>query len=120
MKKKENKTINPVPKNDSQQKTRVLIEKISSDLKTVAEQYGGISDKLKTINEMLQKHESVRLKLEWGIEAIKNRLGTVDTKVDRIESELETVKLVVKDIDGRLEEKAAEYENRLKKIEVTR
>lgn len=78
--------------------TRVLLEKIHSDVKTVAEGHGVLSSKLTNIDERLSKIESTFFKNEWAIESIKSKVGTIDTKLDRIEN-------VVLDISGAVKER---------------
>jgi len=127
MAKKPNKKKEATLKYDSERETRVLLEQVRSEGKAVAEQYADIAKKLDKIDERLQKHDSVRFKLEWGIESLQSRVGTLDTKVDRIESELNTVKAAVMDVDGKvskldrkLDTVTQDYEDRLKKLEAVR
>lgn len=107
----------PTPEYNSRRETRVLFEQIHSEIKIVAEQYGGIAKKLDKIDNKLQEHNSILFKLEMGLETVKSRVGTIDTKVDRIEKELETIKLAIRDVDMRLSESMTDYEKRLHKLE---
>ena len=108
-----------IPNHDSQRETRILLEQIRSEVKTVAEQYGEIVKRLDRIDNKLEEHNSILFKLEMGLETVKSRVGTIDTKADRIERELESVKLAIKDVDARIGEKITEHENRLLKLETT-
>lgn len=119
MKKKSIRKSKPTPQYDSQRETRVLLEQIRSEVKTVAEQYGGVAKKLDKIDNKQQEHDSILFKLEMGLETVKSRVGTIDTKVDRIERELETIKLAIRDVDIRFGEKVTDYEKRLHKLEKT-
>lgn len=115
--KKDARKSRPTPEFNSQRETRVLLEQIRSEVKIVAEQHGDITKRLDKIDNKLQEHGSILFKLEMGLETVKSRVGTIDTKVDRIEKELETIKLAIKDVDLKLSESVADHEKRLHKLE---
>jgi peptidoglycan hydrolase CwlO-like protein len=101
--KRDNKKIKSTPEYDSQRETRVLLEDIHSEVKTVVEQHGSIVKKL-------DEH---------------------DKRFDRMESELTTVKMAVMDnsrdikelktgqqeIGQKLDTVIADHEHRLQKLE---
>lgn len=106
--KKNNKTPK-ADKTDLEQKTRVLLEEVRHGLNTIAEGHGALSSKLNNIDERLSKIESTFFKNEWAIESIKNKVGTIDTKLDRIENVVLDINNTIKDHGKRitkLEEKA--------------
>lgn len=93
---------------NSEREIRVLLEDIRHSVKTVAESHGALSSKLNNIDERLSKIESTFFKNEWAIESIKNKVGTVDTKLDRIENVVLDINNGIKDHGKRvtkLEEK---------------
>ncbi len=110
--KKGNKTSQN-KKFNSERETRVLLGKIHSEVKTIAEGHGALASKLGDIDKRLSKIESNSFKNEWNIESIKSKAGTIDTKVDRIEKELETVKNALLDIS----KSAKDHGKRITKLE---
>lgn len=105
---------------DSQRETRVLLEKIHSEVRTVAEGHGALVSKLDVVDTRLDevdnrlgKIEANSFKTEMNIESIKSKVGTIDIKADRIERELETVKNAVIDIGA----VTKGHEKRIKKVE---
>ena len=46
-----------------------------------------------------------------GVETVKSRVGTIDIRVDRIERELETANLAIKDVDISLGKKCSTTNN---------
>jgi len=120
------------PEYDSRRETRVLLEEMNKGIKTIAEQHGGVVKRLDKMDENIRKNDSVRFKLEWGIESLHSRVGTLDTKSDRIENELKAIKTAVMEVNKDVKKNAnaseemkekldtviADHENRLKKLEV--
>ena len=98
---------------DLERETRVLLEEIRHEVKTVAEGHGVIVSKLDDIDNMLRKNESDHFKIEMDVESIKSKTGTIDIKLDRIERELETVKNAVMDTSN----VTKDHEKRIKKVE---
>ncbi|MBU4478365.1 MAG: hypothetical protein KKH34_04685 [Candidatus Omnitrophica bacterium] len=103
-----------------ERETRVLLEEMNGRIKTIAEQHGDtvnrfdmVDGRLDKIDETLQRHDAKLYKLEWGLEGIKSKVGTMDIKLDRIERELETVKVAVLDTSS----KVIDHEHRLQKFE---
>src|SRR3989338_3324171 len=92
---KKNNTTPKVDKAGIEQKTRVLLEEIRHDLKTVAEGHSVLAkklenhdEKLNEIGEIVRKMDTHYFKLQMDTEAVKSQAGTIDIKVDRIEREL--------------------------------
>jgi len=86
----------------SERETRVLLEDIHQQVKTVAEGHGALSSKLNSVDERLSKIESTFFKNEWAIESIKNKAGTIDTKIDRIENVVLDISSSVKTHEKRI------------------
>ena len=84
---KKSKTM--TPEYDRERETRVLLEDIHKDVKTLAEQHGSIMHKLE---EHDQRFDGVDVKM-----------GFMDVRLMRVESELNSVKLAVMDMDRRIE-----------------
>lgn len=98
---------------DFERETRVLLEEIRHNVKTIAEGHDTIVSKLDEIDNMLQKNESDHFKFQMHIESVKSQTGTIDIKVDRVEKELGTVKNAVTDIGIAMKD----YRARLTKVE---
>lgn len=103
MKKKPKGLIRRSLKRDSGREVIVLIEQVRDEVKLVAEQHGAIVEKLDKVENKLIAHDSSLFKMEMGIEMVKSKTGTIDTKVDRIEKKIDTA--------------LAEYGPRLSKLE---
>jgi len=84
-KSKSSKKSLPTPEYDSERETRVLLEEIDQNVKTVAEQHGSIIEKIDDLDIRVQS-------VETGVETVNIKVSALDTKVNRIERELETVK----------------------------
>ena len=96
-----------------ERETRVLLEKIGSDIKTLAEGHTLLVDKFEGLDNRVSEISSLAFKTEMNVEAIKSKVGTMDIKLDRIERELETVKVAVLDIGSKI----IDHEHRLQKTE---
>lgn len=120
MNKKPSKKSTPTPRYDSGRETRVLLEQLRSEMKTIGEKYSGLVNKIDKMDQEIRSHGSVLFKLEFGMQKIESRTGTIDTKVDRIEKELETVKAAIKDVDSRIGEKVEDHEHHVQKLEAVR
>jgi len=93
-------------KYDSGRETRVLLEKIHSEVKTVAEGHNGIIRKLDERDERFAKIES--------------ELGLVKSTVGSVKSELEYVKMAVMDTNKSvksIEKKLDNHDTRISKLE---
>lgn len=117
--KKSNKTPNS-KKTDSERETRVLLEEIRHDLKTVAEGHSILGkklenhdEKLNEIGEIVRKVDVHYFKLQMDTEAVKSQTGTIDIKVDRVERDLG----MVKDIVMNISRETKDIEKRVKKVE---
>ena len=117
---KKNNTTPKVDKTGIEQKTRVLLEEIRHDLKTVAEGHSVLAkklenhdEKLNEIGEIVRKMDTHYFKLQMDTEAVKSQAGTIDIKVDRIERELGMVKNIVMDMSR----ETKDIEKRVKKVE---
>jgi chromosome segregation ATPase len=109
-----------VGKTDLEQKTRVLLEDIRHDLKTIAEGHSVLAkklenhdEKLSEVSEVVRKMDTHYFKLQMDTEAVKSQMGTIDIKVDRIERDLGMVKNIVLDISR----ETKDVEKRVKKVE---
>ena len=109
-----------VDKTDLEQKTRVLLEEIRHDLKTIAEGHSILAKKLENhdeklceVGEIVRKMDTHYFKLQMDTEAVKSQTGTIDIKVDRIERDLRMVKNIVMDISR----ETKDIEKRVKKVE---
>jgi hypothetical protein len=96
-----------------ERETRVLLEKIGSDVKTLAEGHALLMDKFEVIDNRGSELTSLAFKTEMNVEVIKSKVGTMDIKLDRIERELETVKIAVLDTGS----KVSDHDHRLQKLE---
>ena len=117
--KKSDKTQKTKP-TDSGRETRVLLEEIRHNLKTVAEGHSVLTEKLESRDEKLseignivRKIDSNYFKLQMDTESIKSQAGTLNIKADRIEKELETVKNAVMETSHDTED----LKKRIKRVE---
>lgn len=117
--KKNNKAAN-AKKENLEQKTRVLLEEIRRELKTVAEGHGILAkklddhdEKLSEISDVVRKMDTHYFKLQMDTEAVKSQTGIIDIKADRIERELGTVKNAVMDMSN----VTKDHEKRVTKLE---
>ncbi len=81
---------------NSQQETRVLLEQIHSEVKTVSEQHGSIMGKL-------QEHDQKFDKIDKRFDRVDARFDCVEGKMDRIENVITGV--------------MSDHETRIKKLE---
>ena len=107
-------------KGDLEQKTRVLLEEIRHELKTVAEGHSMLAkklddhdEKLSEISDVVRKMDTHYFRLQMDTEAVKSQTGTIDIKVDRIERDLGAVKNAVMDISHTTKD----LEKRVTKVE---
>ena len=98
---------------DTNRETQVLLEKIHSEVKTIAEGHSGIISKLDDVDKRLSKIESNSFKNEMNIESIKSKTGTIDTKLDRIEKEVGFIKNAVLDVSKSVKDQ----DKRIEKLE---
>ncbi|MDP3730645.1 MAG: hypothetical protein Q8R14_03865 [Candidatus Omnitrophota bacterium] len=103
-----------------ERETRVLLEEVRHNLKTIAEGHGILAkkfenhdEKLNEIGEIVRKMDTHYFKLQMDTEAVKSQAGTIDIKVDRIERELG----IVKDIVMGMSRETKDIEKRVKKVE---
>lgn len=98
------KRSRPTPEFDSGRETRVLLEQIRSDVRTVSEQHGSVMEKLQ---EHDQKFEKIERKLEQHdahFLHIDQRFKNMDARFDRIEKVVTGV--------------ISDHETRIKRLEV--
>lgn len=94
---KKNDRISKSKAVDPERETRVLLEDIRMQVQTVAEGHDVLSRKLDDIDGRFGKIESTFFKNEWTLESIKSKTGTIDQKIDRIESAVLDISNVMKD-----------------------
>jgi len=107
-----------------ERETRVILEKMSSDIKTVAEghiflvsKFETLEGKFETMDGRINELSVTMFKTEMNAEAIKSKVGTIDIKLDRVERELETVKQATLESSRDIKELKAGHEQRLQRLE---
>ena len=117
---KKNNKVPKANKEDLEQKTRVLLEEIRHEFKTVAEGHDILAkklddhdEKLSEISDVVRKMDTHYFKLQMDTEAVKSQTGTIDIKIDRIERDLGTVKSAVMDMSHTTKD----FEKRIKKVD---
>ena len=103
MKKKSTKK-ETTPEYDSTRQQNVLLEKISSDVKTIAEGHNILDRKIDKVNSELNEVKSGLNELKSEVNTMQMVIKDIDIKTDRIEKKLDTV--------------TQGHEERLKKLEV--
>ncbi len=114
MAKRKNNKISKAKEANPERETRVLLEQVRHELKTVAEGHSMVISKLDEIDNKFRKNESDHFKFEMTLEGVKSQTGTINSKADRIEKELGTIKNAVMDVGNVMKD----HEDRLKKQEV--
>jgi len=102
-KKPTNKQQTPTPEYDSTRQQNVLLEKISSDVKTVAEGHSILDRKIDKVDSELNEVKSGLNELKSEVNTMQMVIKDLDIKTARIEKKLDTV--------------TQDHEDRLKKLE---
>jgi chromosome segregation ATPase len=124
----------PTPKYDSERETRVLLEKIGSDVTAIAEGHSILDRKIDKIDyELNRKIDNVGSKLNEVISEVSSMQTAImelDKKTDRIEKDLGVVKTTVEDVSkdikglkaGRDDSKhvTSDHEQRLTRLEAVK
>ncbi len=135
---KKNRIKKTTSKSDSERETRVLLEQIRSEVKTVAEGHGDINRKLDKANAKLEEHDRHFGTLEAAImanskaikennQAIKSNAEAVKSNADLIKAnsnDIKDLKSDVKDLKAgqeqikqKLDTVVVDHERRLQKLE---
>jgi chromosome segregation ATPase len=104
------KKLKPIPEFDSQRETRVLLEHISSDVKTVSEQHGSIMEKLQEHDKRFGKIDKKLEQHDLQLLQINQKLVSHDTEFTNIEGRLGRIEKVITPV-------MSDHETRIKKIE---
>lgn len=89
---------------DAGRETRVLLEQIHSEVKTVSEQHGSIMEKLQEHDQRFEKIDGRLDKIELKLIAHDGRFANMDERFDRLEKVITGV--------------VSDHETRIKKLEV--
>ncbi len=89
---------------DAGRETRVLLEQIRSEVKTVSEQHGSIMGKLQEHDQRFEKIDGRLDKIELKLIAHDGRFVNMDARFDRLEKVITGV--------------VSDHETRIKKLEV--
>ena len=83
---------------DSERETRVLLEEVRSDVKTIAEQHGSIMAKLKEhdgrfvrIDQKLEQHDLQFLKMDHRFDKLEKRFTGLEQRFDRLDNQFAVV-----------------------------
>ena len=83
---------------DSERETRVLLEEVRSDVKTIAEQHGSIMTKLKEhdgrfvrIDQKLEQHDLQFLKMDHRFDKLEKRFTGLEQRFDRLDNQFVAV-----------------------------
>ena len=107
---KKNGKAHKTDKSDFEQKTRVLLEDIHQQVKTVAEGHGDIVRKL-------DEHDKKFNKIESELGTVKIAVMTIIGDVKMLRSDVDTIKGDVKTLNNKLDENIANHEKRISKLE---
>ena len=105
-KKKPTKTKPSTPEFDSERETRVLLEKISSDVKTVAEGH----------SSLVKGQEEIKSELS----TVKAAVWEIDTKVKGIDTKVNEIGTRLKKVEQKLDSVTENHEQRIQKLEAVR
>lgn len=104
MKKKSTKKETHTPEYDSTRQQNVLLEKISSDVKTVAEGHSVLKQEIDKINKKLEEHDI--------------RFDRIETVVMDNSKDIKALQKGQEEIKQKLDTVTQNHEERLKKLEV--
>lgn len=79
------------PGYDSIRQQNVLLEKISSDVKMIAEDHGGLVQSIGEIKDTLHEHERRFDRIEIALLDTNARVKKLEQKVDELEQKVDTV-----------------------------
>jgi uncharacterized protein (UPF0335 family) len=93
-------------KSDLEQKTRVLLENISSDVKRIAEVQAATADDVSKMKKIVER-----------IPALESEVKTVSMAVMTLSGDLKELKNDVKDLKNKVDENLSNHEKRITKLE---
>lgn len=95
---------------DSERETRVLLEQIRSEVKTVSEQHGSIMGKLQEHDKRFEKIDSKLEQHDLQFVQINQKLVSHDSKFTNIAGRLDRIEKVITGV-------MSDHETRIKRIE---
>ena len=99
---KNNRKASESKKIDRERETRVLLEKMHSDIQRIAEASGQIAEIKVTVNDLLP---------------LKSEAKTISMAVRQFSSDLKEVKNDIKNLQNKVDENLSNHEKRITKIE---
>jgi chromosome segregation ATPase len=114
---KKNSEEHKTEKSDFEQKTRVLLEEIHQQVKTVAEGHGDIILKLNEHDKKFNKIESELGTVKMAVMTIIGDVKTLRSDVDTLKGDVKTIKGDVKTLNNKLDENITNNEKRISKLE---
>ena len=95
---------------DTQQETRVLLEQIRLEVRTVSEQHGSIMEKLQEHDQRFNKIEAHLEKIDLKLLSHDGKFADMEARFDRLEGKIDRIEKVITGV-------MSEHETRIKKVE---
>ena len=121
---KKNDKAPKTDKSDSDQKTRVLLEEIHHQVKTIAEGHGGLVQKFdehdKKLNKIASELGTAKMALMTiigDVKTLRSDVDTVKSDVKTLRGDVDMIKCDLKTINIKLDDDVANHEKRITKLE---
>ena len=95
---------------DTGRETRVLLEQIHSEVKTVSEQHGSIMEKLQEHDQRFEKIAGRLDKIELNLIAHDGRFANMDARFSNMDARFDRIEKVITGV-------VSDHETRIKKLE---
>ncbi|MBU1852651.1 MAG: hypothetical protein KJ957_01235 [Candidatus Omnitrophica bacterium] len=103
----------PIREYDSGRETRVLFEKIETEIKLIGEQHSSVIRKLEEHDGRFDKIEADQYYMKVAIKELDGKVDKIDGRVDRVENKLDSVENRLDRVENRLDR----VENRLDHVD---
>ena len=111
------KKSRPEKEFDSQRETRVLLEEIHSEVKTVSEQHGSIMEKLQEHDQRFEKIDGRLDKIELKLIAHDAKFSNMDEKFSNMDAKFSNMDARFDRIEKVITGVMSDHETRIKKLE---
>ncbi len=112
-----------IDKSDLEQKTRALLESVSSDIKRIAEAQSSTGAQIAEIRANMATKSEVNaismavITLSGDLKALDDKVKAVDSKVNILDSKVNAVDSRLKAVENKLDKNLSNHETRITKLE---